>query len=196
MLPILTENYEIVYGLWNTTVSGNSVLSTSGLGVGKYNASSPPRNILDQNNINNYISFGSCSNGTVSNSCGIDTGFIVVPIQGATLLLGIQFTTNIYTAASDPLTITIEGSNATLSKLMLGKSWSLIYNGSTGLDEDPGRSLRGVDQCIKNNTIWYTSYRLLVISKRDISDSVQYGEVKLFGRDNPKRGKHSCICWL
>lgn len=193
MLPILTENYEIVYELWNTTVAGDSLLSTSELGVGRYNATSSSRNILDQNSANNYISFGSCVVGKASNSCGIDTGFIVVPLQGATLLLGIQFTTNTGSRASDPLTITIEGSNETLSALMFGRSWSLIYKDSTGLDIDPGRSMPGVDQCIKNNTIWYTSYRVLVTSKRDISDSVQYSEVKLFGRQNPNRGEHNFL---
>ena len=166
------------------------MLSASGSGVGQYNTTSSPRKALDQNSETNYISFGSCPDRTVSKSCGIDTGLSVVPNQGATLLLAIQFTTNIDTPASDPLNITIEGSNETFSALMFGKSWSLIYSGSTGLDKDPGRSMKGAVQCF-NNTFWYTAYRILVTSKRDISDSIQYAEVRLIGHDNPNNGEHS-----
>ena len=195
-LPILTNDCETVFGLWNTTASDNTVFSAAGSGVGKYAATSPPQEIFDRDIGSDYISFGSCSNGTVSKSCGINTGFIVMPEQGATLLLAIRFTTSRSMFAGDPLTITIEGSNGTLSALMLGKSWSLIYNGSTGLDVDPGRATSGLVQCIINNAIWYASYRVLVTSKRGISGSVQYSELKLFGRENPNKGKFSFICCL
>lgn len=195
-LPILTNKWEMAFGLWNTTASGNTVFSAAGSGVGKYAPASPPQDIFDRDLGSDYISFGSCSNGTVSKSCGINTGFIVMPEQGTTLLLAIRLTTSRDISASDPLTITIEGSNGTLSALMLGKSWSLIYNGSTGLDVDPGRTTSGLVQCIINNAIWYASYRVLVTSKRGISGSVQYSEVKLFGHENPNKGKHAFICCL
>lgn len=190
MLSILTTNrYEVIFGLWNTTASGNSVLATEGLGVGKYDAMYPPQNIFDQETDSSYISFGSCSNRAASLSCGIRTGFIVIPAQGGTLLLAIRFSTSANTPESDPLTITIEGSNETSSTLILGNRWFLIFNGSSGLDVDPGRSTNGAVQCFTNNSAWYTSYRVLVTSKRGISNSVQYSEVRLFGRPNPKPGK-------
>lgn len=179
--------------MWNTTVSGHSLLSAAGAGVGKYSVTSPPQNIFDQDTGSSYISFGSCADGAVAQVCGINTGFIVMPEQGPTLLLAIRFTTSRGISASDPLTITIEGSNGTFSELKFGKSWSLIYNGSTGLDEDPGRTTNGLAQCIFNNSIQYTGYRVLVTSKRGISDSVQYSEVKLFGHGNPNKGKHSFV---
>jgi hypothetical protein len=75
----------------------------------------------------------------------------------------------------DPLTITIEGSNQSISALMLGSSWTLIYNTSTGLNPDPGRNNSGIIQNMTNNT----SYRILVISKRNISDAVHFGEIEL-----------------
>lgn len=81
----------------------------------------------------------------------------------------------------DPLTITIEGSNQSISALMLGSSWTLIYNGSTGLNPDPGRNNSGIIQNMSNNTSWYTSYRILVTSKRHISDAVHFGEIELLG---------------
>ena len=126
-------------------------------------------------------------------SCGIGTGFIVIPQQGATLLKAIQFIASVDMAANDPLTITIEGSNATFPIFMLGKSWSSIYNDSTGLDADPGRGADGLIQCIPNNAIWYTSYRVLVTSKRGASNSVQYSGVRLLGQENPNKGKISSL---
>ena len=81
----------------------------------------------------------------------------------------------------DPLTVTIEGSNEPTSALILGSSWTLIYNGSTGLDTDPGRYNFGVIQNLTNNLVWYKSYRFLFISKRNSSDAIQYGEVELYG---------------
>lgn len=193
-LSILTTNrYEASFGLWNTTAFGSSYLAAAGSGVGTYAVTSSPGNVLDQNGDTGYISFGSCSNDTISKSCGVDTGLIIIPEQGATLLLAVQFTTNGDAPESDPFSVTIEGSNQAFSTTLNWKNWSLIYNGSTGLDVDPGRTINGLLQCITNNTIWYTSYRILVTSKRGISSSVQYNEVKLYGRDNPNKGKHSSI---
>ena len=196
-LSILTTNrYEAIYGLWNTTASGNGSLAAAGLGVGTYAATSSPGNVLDQNGDTGYISFGSCPNNTISKSCGVNTGLLIIPQQGATLLLAVQFTTNGDALESDPSNVTIEGSNRAFSTVMDGKSWSLIYNGSTGLDVDPGRTVNGLLQCFTNNTIWYTSYRILVTSKRGTSSSVQYNELKLYGRDNPNKGKYSLISRL
>jgi hypothetical protein len=67
---------------------------------------------------------------------------------------------------SDPITVILEGSNASLSRLTLGSSWTLIYNGSNGLGNDPGGGEFGVTQWVSSNSIWYLSYRILVTSKR------------------------------
>jgi hypothetical protein len=77
--------------------------------------------------------------------------------------------------------ITIEGSNQSSSALLFGSSWTLIYNGSSGLDSDPGRYTFGLTQFISNNVISYESYRLLITSKRSLSNAVQYSEVQFLG---------------
>ena len=181
ILTLLTRRNEVVYGLWNTTVLENGTLATAGSIAGNYPTGEGPQLALDQNYVTKYLSFGNCSGSGNEIDCGINTGFYVTPKQGPTLLLGIQFTTANDNPTRDPLSITVEGSNATSSTLMLGTSWSLIYTVLTGLDEDPGRRFDGLFQCIPSNAIWYTSYRILVTSKRDSSSSVQYSEVKLFG---------------
>ena len=180
---------EVVYGLWNTTLLGNSTLAKPGAGNGRYISAEVPRYALDQNSSTKYTSFGNCPGGESNDVCGVNTGFYVTPQQGPTLLLGIQFTTANDFPVRDPLTITIEGSNATSSALLLGKSWSLIDSVSIGLEVDPGRKADGMFRCLPNNAIWYTSYRLLITSLRSFADCVQYSEVKLFGYENPNKGK-------
>ena len=78
------------------------------------------------------------------------------------------------------MTITVEGSNQTLSVLDLGSSWTLIYSGSSGLTPDPGRGFYGTTQTF-SNSISYSSYRVLVTSVRNITYAVQYAEVELIG---------------
>ena len=80
--------------------------------------------------------------------------------------------------------VTLEGSNTDKSLLTLGSSWTLIYNGSSGLKSDPGRGKAGVLQML-NNSQPYHSYRLLIVSKRGIESGVHYSEFAFYG--------HSCL---
>jgi hypothetical protein len=75
----------------------------------------------------------------------------------------------------------MEGSNQLPSKLIYGSSWTLIYNGSSGLKPDPGRLAYGSIQNLSNNSIWYSSYRFLITSKRGDSDAAHLDELELFG---------------
>ena len=193
MLSLLTESNDVVYGLSKTTLSGNGTLATPGTGVGNYYDGEIPRYALDQNINTKYTNFGDCYRNGFNQDCGTDTGFYVTPQQGATLLLAIQFTTANNIPERDPLSIIIEGSNATSSALMLGASWSLIFSISTGLEIDPGRKTDGPLVCLPKNVVWYTSYRILVTSIRDSNDAVQYSEVKLFGYANPNRTQNSSV---
>ena len=179
-----------MYGLTSTTVSGDGTLATPGGASGNYVFDQAPRCVLDQSNSTKFTSFGDCFSFGFYQDCGTNTGFFVTLQQGATLLLAIQFTTANDYPVLDPMSITIEGSNTT-SALMLGASWSFIYSVSTGLERDPGRQADGAFLCLPANAIWYTSYRILVTSVRDIGDRVQYSEVKLFGYDNPNKSKIS-----
>ena len=189
----LSRNNEVAYGLSNTTLSGNGTLATVGTGVGNFVFNEMPRYALAQNSSTKYINFGGCSQSRIDEDCGTDTGFYVTAQQGATLFLAIQFTTANDNLNRDSLSITIEGSNATSSALMLGASWSLISSISTGLEVNPGRKTDGALVCLPRNVVWYTSYRILVISIRDINNAVQYSEVELFGYANPNRTQNSSV---
>jgi hypothetical protein len=154
----------------------------SGSSVGNYFPSEEPDNILDKNITTKYTNFGTCNASTLSNSitCGVNTGFYLTLQRGASLLLSIRLCTALSYPQRDPMTITVEGSNQTLSVLNLGSSWTLIYNGSSGLTPDPGRGSYGITQNF-SNSISYASYRILVTSMRNITYAVQYAEVQLIG---------------
>ncbi|UJR34464.1 hypothetical protein I4U23_021871 [Adineta vaga] len=77
--------------------------------------------------------------------------------------------TNAAYVKQDLLTVTIEESNFNGSTLTLGSR----------LISDPGRSKFGVLQAMTNPSIPFVSYRLLVTSKKDIQNSVEYSEVQL-----------------
>lgn len=95
-------------------------------------------------------------------------------------LVGMRFVTALSMHERDPLTMTVEGSNQAPSALTLGSSWTLIYNGSTGLVSDPGRGNNGIIQNF-SNSISYSSYRVLVTSVRNFTYATQYAEVELIG---------------
>jgi hypothetical protein len=100
--------------------------------------------------------------------------------QGPFVLKAFRISTGIVRAARDPMIVTIEGSNQNSSALIFGSSWTLIYNGTSGLATDPGRTSLGVQQTILNNTLPFTSYRFLVVTKRGYDICTEYSEVQLF----------------
>jgi len=181
LLPVTFTN-ETVYGIWNTVAGGNSTLSLPGTSIGSYYPSEMPSNILDKNINTKYTNFGPCNYNIFQTAvnCGVQSGLYLTLQRGAILLLGVRFCTALSLPNRDPITITIEGSNQTSTALMLGSSWTLIYNGSTGLSSNPGRGIYGPTQSFSNSIV-YSSYRILVTSIRNVTDAVQYAEVELIG---------------
>lgn len=179
---MLTSTNEVIYNIWNTFAGQNSTLSGPGNDTGTYNPNEIPQSVFDQNLTTKYTSYGTC-NRYSSNlpQCGVNTGFYVSLQRGAVLLKSVRFCTTNARPERDPRTITIEGSNQPSATLLLGSSWTLIYNGSSGLDLDPGRTSYGTMQTISNNLMTYQSYRFLITSIRNMSNSVSYSEVELYG---------------
>jgi hypothetical protein len=172
---------ETIYGVWNTIAGGNSTLSPNGTNIGNYYPGETPLCTCDNNITSKYTNFGPCNSSTYSVSCGVNTGFYRTPGRGASLIIGLQICTGPNLPNRDPITITFEGSNQSTLALNLGSSWTLLYNGSSGLDTDPGRLACGLSQLFTSNSIWYSSYRFLVTSKRGNESSTWYSEVQLIG---------------
>lgn len=137
-------------------------------------------NVFDQNIHTYCISYGSGSQSSRTIHGGINTGFYATLSVGQCVIRGFQFTTAGDMPNRDPLEITIEGSNSPSSVLRFGRSWTLIYNGTSGLGMDPGRKVAGSIQ-IFDNLLPFHSYRVLITRKRGLESSVQYAEFSFRG---------------
>jgi hypothetical protein len=175
------------------TIAGDSIMAIcntiAGGSTGGYNVSYPSAenasNAIDGLTSTKYTNFGNPSSGCSGSSAGgIDTGFYVTPATSSiSVAVGLLFATANDSPNRDPITVTLEGTNETsTAALNSGSSWTLIYSGATGINAsvDPGR-LTYVTQQNFSNTIAFSSYRLLVTSKRNTSNSVQYSEACIMG---------------
>ena len=100
-------------------------------------------------------------------------------LPAAAKIQGIQLFTEDSAPSRNPLTMTIEGSTATGSALMLGSSWTLVYSGDAGLASTPNNSA-GVRVNFTNDTA-YTSYRVLFPSMVDANvNCVQLADIAAF----------------
>ncbi|CAF1053954.1 unnamed protein product [Adineta steineri] len=155
-------------------------LSISGNSYGNY----PSTQSLDKASGNNittkYLNFGSYLYLNTYDICGLNTRFYVTLKRGVSLAMGVQICTADDMSARDPIIVTLEGSNSTNIDLTYGINWNLIYNGNSGLTNDPGRLTCGQTQFFCNSK-QYMSYRFLVTRKRALANSVQYSEVRLLG---------------
>ncbi|CAF1502875.1 unnamed protein product [Adineta steineri] len=169
-----TSSNDTIVGIFNTSAG-----SSSGVYVGNWTSYESPSNAFDGDTTTKYLNFAV---GDTSTTGGLHSGFYITPLIGRSIATGIQFATANDNPERDPLTVTLEGSINTSAQLPLGTSWKLIYSGSTGINAsvDPGRMTYVAMQNF-NNTLAYTSYRLLATSKRASSYGVQYSEVSIYG---------------
>ena len=117
----------------------------------------------------------------ISDAPGIRTGFYVTPsISNASIAVGLLFATANDAPNRDPLSVSLEGTNS--DAYDLGSSWTLLYNGSTGINavSVPDRMTYGIQQNFSNTTP-YKSYRLLITSQRGPERAVQYSEAHIIG---------------
>lgn len=164
--------------LKQTTKGGSNVLAAAGDFGGTSGNDEQVANAIDGEPGSKYFNKAQNNGG----SGGVDTGFVVTPHLGATVVTGVQFATANDVPDRDPLVITIEGSNAPDAVKAKGNGFSLIYKGPSGLSKDPGRNNWG--QIIAfANTQSYKTYRVLITQVRggESADATQYGEVKLIG---------------
>lgn len=178
----LTRTNETAYPIWNTTAGKDSRLASAGNNMGQFVSGDVAANVFDGDLTNRYASYGVCqSTSSPQLNCGQDTGLYLSLSRGPALLVAFRICTADSCLNCDPITVTIEGSNRTSVALTLGSSWTLLYKGSSGLDIDPGGNHFGVTRWLLNSSIWYSSYRILATSKRDLGRLVHYSELELLG---------------
>jgi hypothetical protein len=118
----------------------------------------------------------------------IDSNFVPVPVANAgiyfTLASGAAMQTIQLSSADqwsrNPLTMTIEGSNAVGGDLLAGANWTLLYSGTAGMDALTGQYENGNPVAFTNATD-YTSYRVLfptmVYQDGNGANAVQISEI-------------------
>jgi hypothetical protein len=188
----ITRPGDPIVGIWQTTIGGNSTASTAGTAnAGQYPAGEPPAQAIDGRYLSpygagptqgsKYLNFGTGGGSGVSAiTKGVGTGYYVTPAITPSIITGIQVATANDAPERDPLTVSLEGSNATGADLALGSSWTVINPSiNLGIDTNPGRFILGPLVSFDNTTP-YTSYRVLVQTQRASANSTQYGELNLF----------------
>ena len=177
----VTQLNDPTIAICNATAGGTSLNVNVGTGVCCYPVGQGSAASIDFENTT-YMNYGTVGLfGTPSVSAGIGTGLHTTPQAGPTIIQSIQFQTGNETASRDPLTVTLEGSNHTGTSLYSGPSWTLLYAGVTGLLPLNNSRLTWGELQNFSNTIPFTSYRIIVTSKRDADVGTEYAEMHLYG---------------
>ena len=181
--PLLTLPSTVnAYAIWNTTAGQNSVPSSEGLGIGNYYYNQYARNLFDGNWTTAISLYGVGNASTSTTTAGLNTGVYLTIPGDPFFLKAFRFVTTPSSDLNrDPLKVTIEGSNLNGSALTLGSSWTLIYNGTTGLDATSGRTQPGIRQTLNNNASAFSSYRFLFTQRRGTSAyCIELVEIELY----------------
>jgi hypothetical protein len=169
-----------VFGIWNTTAGQDSMATTPGYNPGQYWPDYSPANVFDGNRTTPYASYGTGNFSYFSLRNGVDTGVYVTVPGDPFYLTAFRVVRAHVSVNRDPLTMTVEGSNQSGSALILGSSWTLIYNGSSGLDISPSNDLPGTRQILYDNVSLFSSYRFIFTSKRSLETCVEITEIEMF----------------
>jgi hypothetical protein len=178
--PFVTAAGNPITGFYQATVGGNDTPSSVGFGAGQYSSTESPPGAIDGTAATKYLNFGNGNSSTSSPTKGVGTGFYVTPALGPSIVTGVQVATANDSSNRDPLTVSIEGTNAT-GNFDAAATWTLIAdNVNLGINVDPGRQAFGPIVTFTNSTA-FRSYRVIVKSQRGSDNGVQYGELNLVG---------------
>ena len=178
--PFVTAPGDSIVGFWGATVGGDATSSSAGTGSGQYPAAEGPPRAIDRDAATKYVNYGNGNSGTSSATKGVGTGFYVTPALGPSIVTGIQVATANDRSARDPLTVSVEGTNAA-DGLHSGTAWTVIAdNVSLGIGPDSTRLAYGPVVRFENSTP-YRSYRVIIKQQRGAESAVQYGELNLLG---------------
>lgn len=145
----------------------------------RYPSAEGPTNLFDANTGTKYLNFGK-----------ENSGLIVTPAFGSSVVSSFQMTTANDFPSRDPASWVLYGTNdpiaSTNNSTGNGESWTLIDQGAINLPMD--RFMPG-DVVPVNNTLSYASYRMVFPTLRDTAaggtDSIQYSGLQLFGVPEP-----------
>jgi len=141
-------------GLKQTVKGGANVVAFLG---SDFNPSESPANATD-GNLGTKFYIASIDG---ANPPGVNSGILIPYTGAAQVVTGLQFATANDQPQRDPLTITVEGSNAANAAQAGGNGFVLLWQGASGLATDPGRNTWGA-RIDFPNTVAYKAYRILI----------------------------------
>jgi hypothetical protein len=148
-------------------------------GVNNYPAAESPPNAIDNNSATKYLNFAKTNSGFI---------LTLAPDRAGLPILGFRFRTANDAPERDPFTITLEGANAAnpTAAATGPTTWTLLYNGVSGLATDPGRFGFGAEQDFAN-VLTFNTYRMLVTNVRNntTANSFQFSEIELLAVPEP-----------
>lgn len=179
---IITQLNDAIVGIYDASAGGIAYNSVPGNGTGNYPLGQGPNACIDFANTT-YLNYGNVGYNTsgMTNTAGVGTGVFTTPQVGASIVQSIKFQAGNDSADRDPLSITLEGSNATGTNLYIGSSWTLLYTGPTGLEPFNVTRLAWGDLQNFTNTQSFTSYRMIVTAQRGVDYCVEFAEMHLYG---------------
>ena len=185
--PFVTAPGDPVTGFYQGSVGGNTVRSSAGTGAGQTPVGESAVQAIDHDPATKYLNYGNGPSSLSSATKGVGTGFYVTPAFGPSIVTGVQVATGVDRPNRDPLTVSVEGTNAT-ANLDAGSAWTLIAdNVNLGINADPGRQTYGPVVHFANTTP-YRSYRVIIKSQRGVESGVQYAEMNLVGAADATAG--------
>ncbi|MEP0841601.1 MAG: hypothetical protein HRF43_02685 [Phycisphaerae bacterium] len=117
------------------------------------------------------------------NTGGVNSGFIVTPWVGPSVVTSFQITTANDAVTEDPAAWALYGTNAPIASTNNSagdqESWTLIASGAVALPSE--RNMPGPEAAFPNATA-YRSYRLFITALRDgAATGMQIGDIQFFG---------------
>jgi alpha-L-fucosidase 2 len=181
----LLDPDDLVVPIKNTAPGSPNVLAVAGDFGGNGNAQLPT-DAIDGDLTTKYFNKGQGD----SSPGGVNTGLVVMPCVGGSIVTGIRLGTGNDAPDRDPVQISLEGSNDPTATSAGGMGFVVIYQGPSGLDHTSDRCHWGETVSFEN-TQAYKAYRLLVTQTRGNAGATQYAEIALLGVPTVPGASHS-----
>ncbi len=158
----------------NVLLPTNPILAVQQSWQSRYPTNEIPARCIDGNDATKYLNFGK-----------VNSGFIVTPSIGASMLDSFQITTANDSPERDPVVWMVYGTNDPITSVDnsdgVAEKWTLICGGTLALPDE--RLAAGPVYVIANQAEPYTSYKTVFETVKDAAkaNSMQIAEIQFFG---------------
>ena len=161
----------------NILAPGDFTIAVHNAPNSRYPTNEPPSAAIDNDPATKYLNFGQ-----------VNSGFVVTPAVGPSVVKWFQITTANDSPERDPATWELYGTNDPITSddnsRAMNENWTLIDSGSISLpdERDTAGPLVAVD-----NSLEFGAYRFVVTGVKDAetANSVQFAEIQFFAIPEP-----------